>query len=115
MEVMPGYKLTEPGLIPEDWGDPQLAEIVKDDSPICYGIVQVGPYARNGIPVMAIKNLNSDYATNIHRASVEVERPYGRSRIRPDDVLISVKGTTGRVGIVPTGFHGNISRDLDRI
>lgn len=115
MEVKPGYKQTEVGAIPEDWGDPQLAEIAKDDSPICYGIVQVGSYARNGIPVLAIKNLNSDYVTNIHRASVEIERPYARSRIRPDDVVISVKGTTGRVGIVPTGFHGNISRDLARL
>jgi type I restriction enzyme S subunit len=115
MEVKPGYKQTEVGVIPEEWDDPQLADIVKDDSPICYGIVQVGSYARNGIPVLAIKNLNSDYATNIHRASVEIERPYARSRIRPDDVVISVKGTTGRIGIVPTGFHGNISRDLARL
>jgi type I restriction enzyme S subunit len=110
-----GYKRTDAGLIPEDWDHPELAEIAKDDSPICYGIVQVGPYTASGIPVLAIKNLNSDYTTDIHRASAEVERAYARSRIRPDDILISVKGTTGRVGIVPSGFHGNISRDLARI
>jgi type I restriction enzyme S subunit len=110
-----GYKRTEVGLIPEDWDDPELAEIAKDDSPICYGIVQVGPYTTRGIPVLAIKNLNSDYTTDIHRASVEIERAYARSRIRPGDILISVKGTTGRIGIVPPGFHGNISRDLARI
>jgi type I restriction enzyme S subunit len=115
VEVKPGYKQTEAGVIPEDWGDPQLAEIAKDDSPICYGIVQVGPYTRNGIPVLAIKNLKSDYTINVHRASVDIERPYARSRIRPGDILISVKGTTGRVGIVPDGFHGNISRDLARL
>jgi type I restriction enzyme S subunit len=115
MAVKPGYKQTEVGMIPEDWGNPQLTDIAKEDSPICYGIVQVGPNSRNGIPVLAIKNLNSDYASNIHQASVEKERPYARSRIRPDDVLVSVKGTTGRVGIVPQGFHGNISRDLARL
>jgi type I restriction enzyme, S subunit len=115
MELMPGYKLTEATVIPDDWVDPQLLELAKNNSPICYGIVQVGPYARNGIPVLAIKNLDSDYTTNIHRASVEIERPYVRSRIRPDDILISVKGTTGRIGIVPPGFHGNISRDLARL
>ena len=96
MDVIPDYEQSEVGVIPEDWDDPELSEITKDDSPICYGIVQVGPYATNGIRVLAIKNLNSDYATNIHRASVEIERPYARSRIRPADVLISVKGTTGR-------------------
>ncbi|OGA49309.1 MAG: hypothetical protein A3F74_00515 [Betaproteobacteria bacterium RIFCSPLOWO2_12_FULL_62_58] len=112
---MVGYKQTEVGVIPEDWSDPQLTEIARGDSPICYGIVQVGSNTRNGIPVLAIKNLNSDYATNIHRASADVERPYTRSRIGPGDVLISVKGTTGRIGIVPDGFHGNISRDLARL
>jgi type I restriction enzyme, S subunit len=114
-DVKPGYKQTEVGVIPEDWDDPQLDEIAKDDSPICYGIVQVGPYTRNGIPVLAIKNLNSDYTTNIHKTSANIERPYVRSRIRPGDVLISVKGTTGRVGIVPDSFHGNISRDIARL
>jgi type I restriction enzyme S subunit len=113
--IPPGYKQTEVGVIPEDWDDIPLEEIAKEDSPICYGIVQVGPYTPNGVPVLAIKNLNSDYTANIHRASVEVERSYARSRIQPEDVLVSVKGTTGRIGIVPFGFHGNISRDLARL
>jgi len=115
MEVAPGYKQTDVGVIPEDWDDPELADIAKDDSPIRYGIVQVGQHVANGIPVLAIKNLNSDYVTNVHRASVETERAYARSRIHPDDVLVSVKGTIGRVGIVPSGFQGNISRDLARL
>ena len=115
MDLRPGYKQTEAGVIPEDWLDPQLQQITEDDSPICYGIVQVGAFAPNGIPVLAIKNLNLDYTSDIHRASVEVERPYARSRIRPKDILVSVKGTTGRVGIVPGNFLGNISRDLARI
>ena len=115
MDVKPGYKQTEVGVIPEDWLDPQLQEITEEDSPICYGIVQVGPFNINGIPVLAIKNLNLDYSSNIHRASIEIERPYARSRVQPEDVVVSVKGTTGRVGIVPTHFRGNISRDLARI
>lgn len=115
MGVKPGYKKTEVGVIPVDWLDPQLQEIADEDSPICYGIVQVGPFVANGIPVLAIKNLNLDYTTGIHRSSVEVERPYARSRIQPQDVVVSVKGTTGRVGIVPPHFSGNISRDLARV
>ncbi len=110
-----GYKKTDVGVIPEDWLTSQLQQIADDDSPICYGIVQIGRSTPNGIPVLAIKNLNLDYFSNIHRASTEVERPYVRSRIRPDDVLVSVKGTTGRIGIVPSHFRGNISRDLARV
>jgi type I restriction enzyme S subunit len=115
MKVKPGYKQTEVGVIPEDWLVPQLQDLTPEDSPICYGIVQVGAFTSNGIPVLAIKNLNGDYQSGIHLASRSVEQPYTRSRIRPKDVLISVKGTTGRVGMVPDHFAGNISRDLARV
>ncbi len=48
-KLKPGYKQTEVGVIPEDWLNPQLQQITDDDSPICYGIVQVGPFTPNGI------------------------------------------------------------------
>lgn len=115
MELRKGYRQTELGLIPEDWNDPELNSITDSNSPICYGIVQVGSFVSNGIRVLAIKNLDTDYATRIHRSSFEIERPYKRSRVQPGDVLVSIKGTTGRVGIVPHGFHGNISREIARI
>lgn len=44
-----------------------------------------------------------------------IEAAYRRSRVASDDILISVKGTTGRIGIVPSGFVGNISRDVARL
>lgn len=115
MGIEPGHKLTEVGVIPEDWLVSELQQIAREDSPICYGILQVGSFTANGIPVLAIKNLDGDFITNMHLASVAVERPYARSRVQPQDVLMSVKGTTGRVGLVPDHFSGNISRDLARI
>ena len=110
-----GYKQTEVGVIPQDWEVRSLEGIADPKQPICYGIVQVGPFSNNGIPVLAIKNLNTDYRTNVHQCSPEIEAPYTRSRVHSGDILISVKGTTGRVGIVPPYFDGNISRDLARI
>ncbi len=110
-----GYKQTEVGRIPEDWDCRQLSELTRADSPIRYGIVQPGPYVETGIPVLAIKNLNTDYHSDVHRSSSSIEKHYNRSRVLPGDILLSVKGTTGRVGIVPEHFHGNISRDLARI
>src|SRR5688500_13024327 len=101
--------------LPPGWREFRLDQIAQEGAPICYGIVQVGRHADKGVPVLAIKNLNGDYQTDIHHASLDVERPYARSRVRRGDVLISVKGTTGRVGIVPEHFTGNISRDLARI
>jgi type I restriction enzyme, S subunit len=113
--MTPGYKQTEVGVIPEEWSVESLDGISDPNRPICYGIVQVGPYSNDGIPVLAIKNLNGDYTTNIHRCSHRIETAYTRSRVRSGDVLVSVKGTIGRIGLVPPHFSGNISRDLARI
>jgi type I restriction enzyme S subunit len=110
-----GYNVTDFGLIPEDWDILPLERIADPNRAIRYGIVQVGPFTNDGIPVLAIKNLNTDYITNIHRSPPEIEKPYAGSRVHPGDILISVKGTTGRIGIVPPHFEGNISRDLARL
>ncbi|MEU8860938.1 restriction endonuclease subunit S [Streptomyces umbrinus] len=77
--------------------------------------MQPGPYARNGVPVVAIRDLPRPSLQNIHRSAPIIEAAYRRSRVTGNDVLISVKGTTGRVGIVPVGFMGNISRDVARL
>lgn len=103
------------GRVPQRWNVFTLAEITLENRPICYGIVQVGQYSESGVPVIAIKNLGGDYSTEVHRSAKEIERNYVRSRIQPMDLLISVKGTVGRVDVVPDGFFGNISRDVARL
>jgi type I restriction enzyme S subunit len=50
-----------------------------------------------------------------HRSSTRIEAGYRRSRVTSSDLLVSVKGTVGRVGLVPVGFEGNISRDVARV
>jgi len=97
------------------WDRATLESLVLPDVPIRYGIVQPGRYVSNGVPVLAIKDLLAPSMETAHRSSVAIEGEYKASRIEPDDVLVSVKGTTGRVGIVPDGFIGNISRDVARL
>lgn len=109
------FKDSPVGSIPEEWDTPTFEEITRPDASICYGIVQPGPYVPDGVPVLAIKNLNTNYRDNVHKTSDVIEKQYVRSRVGPGDVLLSVKGTTGRVGIVPDHFRGNISRDIARI
>jgi type I restriction enzyme S subunit len=115
MELKPGYKQTEVGVIPEDWIIQPIANLVADTSPVCYGVVQVGKHSDEGIPVVAIKHVKEIEGATHHMASRATEAPYSRSRVQAGDVLISIKGTIGRVGIVPTGFRGNISRELARL
>jgi len=109
------FKDSPLGRIPKDWETPTFEEVTVDDSPICYGIVQPGSHVESGVPVIAIQNLNTDYRTNIHKSAQAIESRYVRSRVCSNDLLLSVKGTIGRVGIVPSWFIGNISRDVARI
>lgn len=109
------FKNSPLGRIPVEWEVVPILSLIAKDSPICYGIVQVGKHFENGVPTIAIKDLNKDYKTDIHYSHPDIESPYERSRVNPGDILISIKATTGRIGIVPDFFKGNISRDLARI
>lgn len=114
-EHAPGlYKKSPIGWIPKEWDTKKLCKITQPSSPICYGIVQPGTHVHDGIAVVAIYNLNSNFE-NVHRSRRDIESQYVRSRILPRDVLLSIKGTIGRVDLVPNNFIGNISRDVARI
>ncbi|MDT3776346.1 restriction endonuclease subunit S [Nitrospira sp. MA-1] len=113
--IPPGYKQTEVGVIPEEWHTEAVANLVEPTAPICYGVVQVGQHTESGVPIVAIKFVKEIAHAPLHRTATSLEQPYARSRPRGGDVLISIKGTIGRVGIVPNGFKGNISRELARL
>ena len=113
--VQPGYNQTEVGLIPNDWKVVSTASLAEASAPIRYGVVQVGQYVSNGVPIVAIKYVKEISWAPLHRTARNLESPYAGSRVQAGDVLISIKGTIGRVGVVPAGFEGNISRELARI
>jgi type I restriction enzyme S subunit len=103
------------GRIPCAWTVQTLEQITDPQSPICYGIVQVFDFVPTGVLVLAIRDILGDYATGLHRTAASIDALYARSRVRPGDVLISIKGTIGRIGLVPPHYVGNISRDLARL
>ena len=107
------FKDSELGRIPKSWEVVELGNSVK--KPICYGIVQVGDFDSNGVKVIAIKYLGKINASHLHRSKKTIEEKYKRSRVTSGDLLISIKGTIGRIDIVPDDFVGNISRDIARI
>ncbi|WP_291201523.1 restriction endonuclease subunit S [Hyphomonas sp.] len=113
--MRPGYKQTEVGEIPEDWSAERLGSIVDPEAPIRYGVVQIGKNVDDGVPIVPIKYMKKIASSPLHRSSKEIEGQYKGSRVIGGDVLVSVKGTIGRVGVVPQDFQGNIAREIARI
>lgn len=109
------FKNSPLGPIPVEWEVKDFEQLRELSCPICYGIVQVGADTHGGVPTIAIKNMLGDFRTGIHCTNAKIEAGYTRSRVKPGDLLLSIKGTIGRVDVVPAHFHGNISRDVARI
>lgn len=104
------------GLFNPKWPTMRLEDVVQQGAPIRYGIVQVLAHVEDGVPTLAINNLTGDFLNGVHRTAREIEAGYAGSRVIASDVLLAIKGATaGKVGIVPSHFVGNISRDLARI
>jgi type I restriction enzyme S subunit len=109
------FKKSSLGKIPTEWDVVSLDSLVANNAPICYGIVQVGPDTPGGVPTIAIRDLGNITVSQVHHTERARESKFVRSRVVSGDLLLSIKATTGELGIVPPGFSGNISRDLARI
>lgn len=110
-----GFKETKIGLLPTGWDVVSLEEITEPSAPIRYGVVQIGPDTPGGVPIVPIKHIRRIGDVVLHRASPKIEGQYKGSRVQGGDVLLSVKGTIGEVGVVPGSFEGNIAREIARI
>lgn len=113
--VPSAYRDTKIGKLPSSWRVLSLADVTDPSAPIRYGVVQIGPDTSDGVPIIPIKHIGRINDATLHRASPDIEAAYAGSRVKSGDVLISVKGTIGDVGVVPTGFEGNIAREIARI
>lgn len=118
MEVKQGYKLTEVGVIPEDWEVKRLENISKITSgkrlPSGYSLtthVTDHPYIR-------VTDMNQT-GINTNDLMYVPDNAYPhicRYRIFKSDLYISVAGTLGIVGKIPDILDGaNLTENADRI
>jgi type I restriction enzyme S subunit len=105
--------------IPKHWRVTTIDSINSDGDPICYGVLKPGPDTSGGIPLIKIEDLESNKLAppdSVHHISEDLHEEFSRSKISGGEVLISVQGTIGRVGIVPDDYpEANISRTVARI
>jgi len=106
------------GKIPVEWDVMRLSQCVERDAPICYGILMPGEYVHDGVPVIKVKDMVDGRirVTDLLLTHPQIDAEYRRSRLREGDILVSIRGTTGRVAIVPPELDGaNITQDSARI
>jgi type I restriction enzyme S subunit len=95
-----------------------LVELTAENRPICYGILKPGPDIADGVPYIRVVDYpqNLIKADGVRRTSREIAQQYRRSVLQTGDVLISIRGTFGRVAHVPPQLDGaNITQDTARI
>jgi type I restriction enzyme S subunit len=105
-------------LFDKPWPIKPLNNLIDKDRPICYGILMPKEHIENGVPYIRVKDFPSGRIVipGLRRTAVEIAEKYRRSTLRTGDVLVSIRGSYGKVAIVPTELAGaNITQDTARI
>lgn len=113
------FKKTEIGEIPVDWGVATLDEISEEiyRYPTYYNI----KYVKQGIPEIRgeLIRLNGLLETDLSKyrfISPETASKFPRTYLREGDFVISVRGTMGKVAIIPESLDGaNMTANLIRV
>lgn len=97
MELMPGYKHSDVGVIPEDWSVRSLGEIatVKD------GTHQTPKYQASGVPFYSVEHVTSGDFENTKFISEQEHQFLTRSfRIEKGDILMTRIGSIGECKLI---------------
>lgn len=91
------------GEVPEHWSVKQLKHVVDPNSSITYGIVQAGPEYEGGVPYIRTSDMSGDElpVSGYPLTSPEVDESYARSRVRPGDIVMSIRASVGKCLPVP--------------
>lgn len=106
------------GRYPADWKLIPLNGLIEEGRPICYGILMPGRGYPGGVPVIKVKDIRGGQIdeSDILLTSPELDEEYRRSRLRTGDLLMTIRGSTGRVAIVPATLdRANITQDTARL
>jgi type I restriction enzyme S subunit len=104
--------------IPDSWTICELKYLSKPGKPITYGILKPGQDIPNGIPYIRVVDFpnNKLNLKTIRHTTPEIAANYKRSTLSGNDLLLSIRGTVGRVCQIPLEFNGgNITQDSVRI
>jgi type I restriction enzyme, S subunit len=104
----------EPGL-PDGWRSLPLRDVASEK--IVYGIVQAGPHDPNGVPYLKSSDVGGRIAPEgLQRTSLAIHAKFGRSKVVPGNIVISLRGNTGATSVVPPDLReANLTQGTARI
>lgn len=91
------------GKVPAHWEVKQLKHLVDPNTSITYGIVQAGPEFEGGIPYIRTSDMSGEElpASGYPLTSPDIDESYARSRVRPGDIVMSIRASVGKCLPVP--------------
>jgi type I restriction enzyme S subunit len=101
-----------------EWPLQPLAEVNDPERPVRYGILMPKEHIDDGVLYVRVKDYPKGRIEigGLKRTSHEIAAKYKRATLQSGDVLLAIRGTYGRVAIVPPELDGgNITQDTARI
>lgn len=95
-----------------------LNDLIEAGRPITYGILKPGLSQPKGVPVIKVKDYPQGFVdeSDLLLTAPAIDESYKRSRLREGDLLISIRGTVGRLAEVSKSLEGaNITQDTARL
>ena len=105
-------------MFPSGWSLLTLRDLVLPERPITYGILKPGPERDNGVPYVRVADFPNDRLNlaTIRKTSPAMDEEFKRSRLKRGDLLLSIRGTVGRLVVVPPVLErANITQDTARL
>jgi type I restriction enzyme S subunit len=104
--------------IPEGWDISTLQDCCVPGRPITYGILKPGPELDEGVPYIRVADFpgNRLHLNSIKKTTPEIDLQYKRARLVSGDLLLSIRGSVGRLIVIPPSLEGaNITQDTARL
>ncbi len=104
--------------LPVGWVWTSMEELIGDEAPIVYGIIQAGPEVPGGVPYIRPTELVDGRIdiSALKRTSPSIASRYSRSVLREGDIVLAIVGTIGKLAIVPPELDGaNITQSSARL
>lgn len=112
------YKQTLLGWLPKEWDCVELDQIVDNQRPVVYGILMPGHGYEGGVPVIKVRDIVGGriLADQLLLTDPRIDFEYRRSRLKGGDLLFTIRGSVGRMAIVPDDLeNANITQDTARL